>query len=106
ALGVAVSITPDFPSGAALTTKRIVPWHHAIRADANNLALQVIQLLSGGRLIVLTQSDIQVPTTRIESHAHTVVLPGRQGGLLTEYGTKGVQPCQVGRQDPETHVGG
>ena len=45
ALGIAVSITPDFRAGAGLVHEWIVRWHAAIFMNANDLAVVVVQRL-------------------------------------------------------------
>src|SRR5690606_31183424 len=57
---VAVAIRPDFRSGAFAFDEGVVIRDAAIGVQADHLALQLVQILRGGALVVLAQGNEEI----------------------------------------------
>ncbi|MNQ53140.1 hypothetical protein D3C85_671730 [compost metagenome] len=76
ALLIAMTVGPDFRAYIGLADEGVVIGHLAIRVDAHHLALQFVQVLGGGALVVLAQGDEQVAVA-IEHQARAEVIAYR-----------------------------
>ncbi len=83
ALLIAMAIGPYLGANALLAHERIVFRYAAVRIDAHDLALQLVQILRRGALIVFAQGDEQV-TVAIEDHPRAEVVAHRQFRFLAE----------------------
>ncbi|MNM65836.1 hypothetical protein D3C81_772980 [compost metagenome] len=83
ALLVAVAERPDFRAHVIATDKRVVLGHRAVREDAHQLALQLVQVLRSRPLVVLAKGDEQVAVA-VEHQARAKMVAAGELGLLAE----------------------
>ena len=78
-----MAVSPDFAARAGAADEGIVRGNHPVRPQAHHLALQLVEVLRGGTLVVLAQGDEQVAIT-VEHKPRAKVVTHRQLGLLAE----------------------
>lgn len=96
ALLVAVAIAPDLRPRVCTANEGIVLGNAAVRIQADDLALQLVQVLRGAALVVLAEGDEQVALA-VEDQARAEVMAAGKLRQLPEDHVEALQPSLVRR---------
>lgn len=96
ALLVAVAIAPDLRPRVGTADEGIVLGNAAVRIQADDLALQLVQVLRGAALVVLAEGDEQVALA-VEDQARAEVMAAGKLRQLPEDHVEALQPSLVRR---------
>lgn len=96
ALLVAVAIAPDLRPRVCTADEGIVLGNAAVRIQADDLALQLVQVLRGAALVVLAEGDEQVALA-VEDQARAEVMAAGKLRQLPEDHVETLQPSLVRR---------
>ena len=99
-----MAVGPDFRARARAVHERIVGRYAAIGVQAYQLALQLVQILGRGTLVVFAQSDEQVAVA-IEHQPCAEMDAGGQLGLLLEDALEVFESRAIVTEAPAPHGG-
>ena len=88
------AVSPYFRAHAGLSDKGVVVGHLAVRIDPYDLALQLVEVLGGGPVVVFPQGNEQIAVP-VEHQPRTKMVADRELGLLTENHPEILQRRQV-----------
>ncbi|MNF84326.1 hypothetical protein D3C84_666800 [compost metagenome] len=87
-----------------MSDKGVVLGHLAVRIDPDDLALQLVEVLSGGPVVVFPQGNEQIAIP-VEHQPRTKMVADRELGLLAEDHPEILQRRQVFGQPSATDRG-
>src|SRR5690606_31121415 len=88
---------PDLGPGACPPREGVVFRYAAVGMEADDLALELVEVLCGGALVVVAQRNEKMACA-IEHQPDTEMMPGGKLGLLSEQHLEVLQACMVGAQ--------
>src|SRR5690606_6075219 len=94
---IAMAVRPYLGTYAFLSYEGIVLWNPSVGMQPHQLALQLVQLLRRGALIVFSQRNEEIAFA-IEYQARAEMRAGRQGRLLGENNLEIVERRAIGAQ--------